>query len=558
MKTKLEISEISEIAEELKTYNFFRGFPEEALLAFSSMATERQFKPGELLLEQGKNNSCLFFLRQGQLLVQVDGETVSCLDSPGDVVGEMSLINRTPITASVSAQDEVQTFEVNENYLSSLPESDREKFQGLLDRVYASVLAERLTRTNKKAKGFEIANRELAVAQDQLKQMNASLEFEIARRSKELVQKVQSLTETHLRPTQLFLARCAQNASSPSPADFQNILGSVTEVIDFLKPVSDLENVERSAVSKRVLLLDPNKKQQNIARLALGGTGIELSLASDVSEFKKLLAEHDFDAVLCDSELKEAATLVLQGKRKIPLVLLVGLDMTVYLQMLEEFPERVFFVSRNTEDRTFTIKNISTTVTKIINNDLFGIEKYLAWGTRILEEPVSDSAQRKDLIETMTEHFKSLGLRSTLLERVQTAAEELLMNAIYDAPVDANGKSLYNHLARTEQIILPPEQQSHLRFGTDGILLGISVADPFGALTKSVIMRYLDSCYRGQAGSLNSEKGGAGRGLKMLIDSADLTIFNIIAGKKTEVICLFNLDAAANEAQSTFHLFHLA
>jgi CheY-like chemotaxis protein len=388
--------------------------------------------------------------------------------------------------------------------------------------------------------------------------MNARLEDEIARRAQELVQKVRSLTDTHLRPAQLALSQWAQNeAEGASAAMARGLLGSIGEVIDFLKPVSDLSQGAQRNVSLRVLLLDGSKKSQNVAKIALGGTGLDLSLASSASEFDELVARRKFDAVLCDAMFKETAAAFAKRRPNVPLVLLAGLDMAAYLQLLRDFPEGPFFVSRDDEDRVFTIKNISTTVAKIINNDLFGIEKYLAWGTRITEAPVRDSKERESLIENMLERFKSLGVRSTVLDRVRTAAEELLMNAIYDAPADSFGKGLYNHLPRTERVRLPAEQQGALRFGTDGLLLGISVSDPFGGLSRDTLIRYLESCYGGAAGTLNARKGGAGRGLQMMIESADLTIFNVMARRRTEVISLYRLDASPDrESRPTFHFFH--
>jgi CRP-like cAMP-binding protein len=548
-----------EIASELATFPFFQHFPEDVLLAFASMTHPHDFKDGEVLLYQGKTNTHLFFLRQGKVLVQIDGENVSQLSTRGDVVGEMSLINRTASTASVIAHGDVSTYEVSKDYLNAASANDQDKLQGLLDRVYASVLAERLSKTNEKAKRFETANRDLSIAQDKLKRLNASLEDEIQRRTRELVQKVESLIESHLRPTQLELAEWSKIDAPPAPKEELRIVTqSVGEVIDFLKPVLDLALRDKNTEAKRVLLLDKEIKQQNIARLALGGTGIELSLASDFEQFKEHLLAHDFDVILCDVELKEAAIFAAKMKPLVPLVLLLSLDMNKYLQALSEFPDPVIFVSRDTNNRTFTIKNISTTVAKIINKDLFGVEKYLATGTKIIEAPVIDSRERHTLIGQMSEHFASLGVRSTILEGVQTVCEELLMNAIYDAPIDKNGTAIYNHLPRTEKIVLPPNQQGVLRFGTDGILLGISVLDPFGALTKSVIMKYLESCYAGKAGTLDAHKGGAGRGLQMIVDNADLTIFNIVGGKKTEIISLFNLEPnSRTNSTPTFHVFYV-
>lgn len=543
-----------QIAAELKTYPFFSGFPDDALLVFATMAVPVDYQPGHFLLQQGKTNSSLFFLRKGRLLIQVDGENVSELSTPGEVLGEMSLINRKPVAASVKVVETASVFEVNEEYLKSLAPNEQQKFQNLLYRVYAGVLAERLLRTNEKAKRFEIAHRDLETAHETLRKVNENLEHEIARRSKELVQKVRSLTESHLQPTQTLISHINQ-VGLITAEEGHKLSEYVGEVIDFLKPVGELRQRGEGGHAPKVLLCDANKKQQNIARLSLGGTGVDLSLASSVDELEGLLNAGDFDLILCDAEMELAADKIAEKKPKTPLVVLVNLDMAFYLQTLKKYPKQPFFVSRDVNNKAFTIKNISTTVGKILNQDFFGIDKYLSWGSKILEKQVVDADGRADLIEKMKEHFQGFGIRSAILDRVHTVAEEILMNAIYDAPVGADGKALYNHLARSEKVILKPEHQSKFRYGTDGNLLAISVADPFGALPKEIIMRYLESGYAGQE-IRSADKGGAGRGLHMMIESSDLTVFNVKKGRQTEVISLFNLESARDvETHPTFHLF---
>ena len=80
--------------------------------------------------------------------------------------------------------------------------------------------------------------------------------------------------------------------------------------------------------------------------------------------------------------------------------------------------------------------------------------------------------------------------------------------------------------------------------------------DPFGALNRETILKYLQSCYEGSAGSMNENKGGAGRGLHQIIENTDITVFNVKKGVRTEVICLFNLEPAKDREQiPTFHYF---
>jgi CRP-like cAMP-binding protein len=546
-----------DIAAELKQYAFFHGFPADLLLVLAGMSIPVTYQPGQFLLEQGKTNDSLFFLRRGRIVIEVDHQSVSELATPGEVLGEMSLISRKPVAASVKALTAVEVYQVSESHLQGLPKKDQQKFQQLLYRVYASVLAERLAKTNEKAKKFEIANKELDEAHKSLRKINLELESEIARRSKELVQKVHDLTISHLQPAQTTLSKwaLAETTTIPTP-EVQKLLRSISEVVDFLKPVADLRQAEKQGVVRSVLLCDADKKQQTVAKLALGGTGVQLSIASNAEELEPLLQEKEYDLIFCDAEMKDAVEKIQTLKPKTPVALLLNLDMNFYLQSLKDFPDQHFFISRDVNNRTFTIKNISTTVSKILNHDYFGMEKYLSWGARIVNAPVKESSQRLDTIQAMKDYFQAFGVRATVLDRVHTVTEELLMNAIYDAPIDVFGKSVYNHLPRTEKISLPTEYEGKIHYGTDGVLLGVAVEDPFGSLSKDIIMKYLESCYSGQAGVHNKEKGGAGRGLHMMIESADLTIFNVKSKSKTEVISLFNLEKRKDEeSHPTFHLF---
>ena len=96
------------------------------------------------------------------------------------------------------------------------------------------------------------------------------------------------------------------------------------------------------------------------------------------------------------------------------------------------------------------------------------------------------------------------------------------------------------------------------RFATDGVLMAISVEDPFGGLDAVTLFKYLEKCYSG-TGSLNdgrTDKGGGGRGLHQIIENSDLVVFNIDPGKRTEVIALFNTDQKSGvQRNPNLHFF---
>jgi len=437
------------------------------------------FAPNTFILQEGKKNTSLFFLRSGKVEISLAGEVIATLDTPGEVFGEMSVITANLTSTTVKALSPVECFIIRSEDFAHVHPKDKDRFQALLFQIYCFILTERLMRTNEKARLFEILNRELHEAQSA---------------------------------------------------------------------------IEKSGGGK-VLLVEPDKKQQLPIRMALGGTGVQLDIANDTEMGQAFLAENNYDIVLAEEACVDVLKEVQEKKASPYAVLLTSKNVQGNLQVLERHRFVDHIISRDADDRNATIRYVLTALSKLLNKDLFGVEKYLTWGVEVQSRTVTHSGQREQLREELYAYFKKMGIRSTVLDRVNTVVEEMLMNAIYDAPVDSQGRSIFNHISRKEEIQLDTHQQSLLTYASDGVLLAVAVKDPFGSLTKDIIVDYLLSCYNGQAGSMNTNKGGAGRGLHQIIENADLTVFNVKKGVRTEVICLFNVDGQKREAQPSFHYF---
>ena len=545
-----------DIKKEILAFPFFKDFPNSSVEALAKMFKVQNFDTGEFILKQGQPNETLYFLRYGQLDVLVDGEKVSYLNVPGEVLGEMSLINKGRVKASVHVLKDTSVFSVHESHFAHLPEVDREALKVLTNQVLTQVLVYRLERTNDRAKRFETTNKELEKTKDNLQKLNQTLELEIFRRSQELVQKVKSITDFNLSVTAKEMHQMIQDKSQ-----FVNIekckqwSDSITEAVELLKPVMDLSLLSGQNQFRRVFLCAANRAQQSIATLALGGTGVALTVFSDGLELILALKNEKADLIIIDAEMVAAIGEIKQQWPLLPLVIMLGQDITIYLDLLKRFPSHPYFVARNPDNRALTIKSLTTTVAKILNNDIFGFEKYLSWGAHVVESKITHSEARRDEIEKMKEHFKTMGVRSTFLDQAHLVADEMLMNAIYDAPTNAEGKALFNHMSRLEAVQLSDEQAVTLRYGTDGVFLAVSVSDPFGSLTKTILQSYLHKNFQGEETGSDG-KGGAGTGLYMIITCSDFVVFNVKAQKKTEVICFFQLERNRDEdPKPTFHLF---
>lgn len=335
----------------------------------------------------------------------------------------------------------------------------------------------------------------------------------------------------------------------------RQIVADVEKVIQSLEkesnPVFERIENEKKLRKTRVLLANGNRQEEVIAKLALGGSGVTLHTAHTEAGALELLGSNDYDIVCVNHQFIEIAAKAREKNKNVNTVFLTSEDAEGYLEKLKLYPFLSNVVSQSEGDRAFTIKSILSTVSKIVNNDYFGLEKHLNWGTEIRERKIASSTDRPATIAEMSEKLLALGLRKTLVSRCECVVEELLMNALYAAPVDTAGKPRYNHLSREAVIELEPSEQPSFSFGCDGMFLGVSVRDPFGSLKRETILDYLFSCFAGVESSLHKDKGGGGLGIFMILRSATLTIFNVDQGASTEVIALFDLEPKQSGKQRT-------
>ena len=576
---KLPWSESEKVAE-LQNFPLLEAFPLHLIEQLAMASEIVELAKNEEVLRQGQRNDQLYFLISGQMGVYVDGARVSKLQFKGDLLGEMSVITNKPVAATITAESDATLFKVDAQVLLEMKGPDRELFLSILYRIYATVLSDKLQATNQKAKHFEELTVKMSAMQWDLEEANRTLEKKVEERTQKLEQqkaelmagknkmedllnskkllfrKLVEFNDKHLSDLKLFLDNF--RTSNQEEATVNDARKMVFDVQRMLLPFTERYATEQAMQSKRVLLAESNKKQQIVAKMALGGTGVLLDLASNLDEARQKILNQEYDLIVFDSQMLELGNIARQKNPSVGLVLMTSDPVPVYLSEIKKLSSIPHIVSRNDEDRTFTIKNIMTTVTKLLSGEMFGLDKYLSWGVDIQIRPITSSRQRNEVISDVDSYFEKLGIRRSNRDRIRAVLEEMLMNAIYDAPVDKDGKSLYNHLPRTVDLALKAEEHGTVRFATDGMIIGVSVSDPFGSLKGSTILKYLEVNYQGQAADLNAKenKGGAGRGLHQIVENSDLVVFNVQPGKQTEAIALFNVEAKEAAHQNpTFHLF---
>jgi hypothetical protein len=177
-----------------------------------------------------------------------------------------------------------------------------------------------------------------------------------------------------------------------------------------------------------------------------------------------------------------------------------------------------------------------------------GVTPYLLAGAPVHEVAIHTTEDKDAALNLIVAFSESMDLGGEKLRRVELATEELLMNALYDAPRDAGGEPRNAHLDRRLSVALGSSESIRLRYGCDGQTLAVAVYDPFGSLTKPAVTERLrkvaDGVPRPSPGL-----AGAGLGLVMTYSVANQLVFSVAAGKFTEVTAVLHVAGTNRSAQ---------
>jgi len=186
------------------------------------------------------------------------------------------------------------------------------------------------------------------------------------------------------------------------------------------------------------------------------------------------------------------------------------------------------------------------TCQKLFLRDIFGIEKYLTtWGIKRFEHQITSADDKQRAIQDLEKFLTNIDCYGAIVNAVLLVADELLMNAIFNAPRTPDGKSKYVNVDRRERIKLDPSEYVNFCYACDGKNIALAVTDQFGSLNREVIVKYLQRCFSREMAGMEEKKAGAGLGLYMVFNSITQLTFNIQADVATEVVAMFYVRSGA-------------
>ncbi|MBL8078094.1 MAG: cyclic nucleotide-binding domain-containing protein [Anaerolineales bacterium] len=118
----------NDILVQLRSTSLFRGLSDEMLATLAERAVMRKLAPNDILMKKGEAGDSLFLIHTGWVKIVTEDskgdELILNKCGPGEIIGEMALLDSEPRSASVIALEDAEALEVKQSAFQDALDKD--------------------------------------------------------------------------------------------------------------------------------------------------------------------------------------------------------------------------------------------------------------------------------------------------------------------------------------------------------------------------------------------------------------------------------------------------
>lgn len=133
--------------DNLRSLDILEPFEDQELNNLLEMSKIRKYRAGEMIVEEGRSDTWLYFLMLGKVQITKKGKEVVILSKKGEIFGEMGAMDSSRRSASAHAVTDTVCLATDIFYIEKLTGDDKVAFGYVLYRLLADILSRRLRRT---------------------------------------------------------------------------------------------------------------------------------------------------------------------------------------------------------------------------------------------------------------------------------------------------------------------------------------------------------------------------------------------------------------------------
>ena len=301
--------------------------------------------------------------------------------------------------------------------------------------------------------------------------------------------------------------------------------------------------------NKSLLLISGRSEDQAFATEVALSAGLSLQTVLDPKEGASILATDPPAVILCDvsnekqylafeNAIQDSVGLFSEQVNANTIHFLSS-ETLEKVQYLVQSPLFGHFIMRNYGDPKQSGAHYGRLVKAGMKDRAFGLKELLKEGAKIQTIKLQVTTQKQDAVEAVKNYLLAAKFQARMATVIANAVDELLMNAMFDAPADDLGRSLFNSTARTAVIKLEGRHGVEMVVGYDGEYVAVSAVDLFGSLDKNKLLSHISKIYTEEEYKVRTTGAGAGIGLASVFRSGGSFYFVSESRSRTEVTVFF-------------------
>lgn len=303
-------------------------------------------------------------------------------------------------------------------------------------------------------------------------------------------------------------------------------------------------------MSKTLLLISDLPQDQAFAAAAADGAGLQLKLAPNPRDGVKLISQGEVAATFVDVSTKakhmafEAAVqdtiglfseLVNSNQ-----IHMLSSDDIEKVEFLIQSPLFGNFVLRNYGDAKQAGQHYGRHLKFCLGARAFGLGALFGPSVKIQTVKLKNSNQKQEAVEAVRNFALQAKFQSRMASVIANAVDELVMNAIFDAPVSELGKPLFDSTLRNTAFPLQGKHEVEMKVCFDGTYLAITAIDLFGSIDKAKLLKHISKIYNDEEYKVRTTYAGGGIGLSSVFRSGGTLFFSSEAQSRTEATVLYH------------------
>jgi len=275
--------------------------------------------------------------------------------------------------------------------------------------------------------------------------------------------------------------------------------------------------------------------------------------ARTLEEMQQLLVDHTQAIVFWDAEsgetVEKAGPLLTRGMPQRRIFAITDQPLNQYPTLLRHAPFGHHLFRRYADPAPFLYARLAHAS---FEQTPFGVLRYFPEGAFHQQIRIVRSGHKRAAVEAIQSYLNKLKLNSRLAALIAQASDELMMNAIFDAPVNKDGVAFRRAASRDADYDLPEKERVQVEVAACEEYAAFSVADQFGSLKKSTVLGFFGKDYQEEKYLVRKQDPGAGLGLYGIIQSGVSLLFVSKPGVRTEVMIFFPRGQKYQEFRSGF------